>query len=57
MAMVAEGVPTAASAQASALRLGVETPIIDEVHALLQGTKSPREAMKALMNRQLKAEG
>ena len=57
MAMVAEGVPTAASAHASARRLGVETPIIDEVHALLQGAKSPGEAMKALMNRQLKAEG
>jgi len=56
MAMVAEGVPTASSAHASARRLGVETPIIDEVHALLQGAKSPGEAMKELMNRQLKAE-
>lgn len=57
MAMVAEGVPTAASAHASARRLGVETPIIDEVHALLQGLKSPADAMRALMNRQLKPEG
>ena len=57
MAMIAEGVPTAASAHASSRRLGVETPIIDEVHALLQGTKSPAEGMKALMSRQLKAEG
>ena len=56
MAMVAEGVPTASSSHASARRLGVETPIIDEVHALLQGAKSPAEAMKALMNRQLKSE-
>lgn len=57
MAMIAEGVPTAASAHASSCRLGVETPIIDEVHALLQGTKSPAEGMRALMSRQLKAEG
>ena len=57
MSMVAEGVPTAASAHASSHRLGVETPIIDEVHALLQGTKSPAEGMRALMSRQLKAEG
>ena len=56
MAMVAEGVPTASSAHASARRLGVETPVIDEVHALLQGTKSVAEGMKALMSRQLKAE-
>lgn len=56
MAMVAEGVPTASSAHASASRLGVETPIINEVHALLQGEKSPAEAMKALMARQLKPE-
>lgn len=57
MAMIAEGVPTAASAQASSRRLGVETPIIDEVNSLLQGTISPAEGMKALMSRQLKAEG
>lgn len=56
MAMVAEGVPTAASAHASARRLGVETPIIDEVHALLQGITSPADGMRALMNRQLKSE-
>lgn len=56
MTMVAEGVPTATSAEACARRLGVETPIIDEVHALLQGRKRPDEAMKALMSRGLKAE-
>ena len=57
MTMVAEGVPTAASAHESARRLGVETPIIDEIHALLQGVTSPAEGMRALMNRQLKSEG
>jgi glycerol-3-phosphate dehydrogenase (NAD(P)+) len=56
MTMVAEGVPTAASAQACARRLGVETPIIDEVEALLHGRKTPSQAMKSLMSRGLKAE-
>jgi glycerol-3-phosphate dehydrogenase (NAD(P)+) len=54
--MVAEGIPTAMSAQAAARRLNVETPIIDEVSALLQGLKTPAEAMKSLMGRDLRAE-
>ena len=54
--MVAEGIPTAMSAQAAARRLSVETPIIDEVSALLQGLKTPAEAMKSLMGRDLRAE-
>jgi glycerol-3-phosphate dehydrogenase (NAD(P)+) len=56
MTMVAEGVPTASSAHACARRLGVETPIIDEVEALLHGRKTAAEAMKSLMSRGLKAE-
>ena len=56
MAAVAEGIPTAASALASAERLGVETPIIREVHALLRGETTPSRGMQALMNRQLRAE-
>ncbi|MCE9587871.1 MAG: NAD(P)-dependent glycerol-3-phosphate dehydrogenase [Verrucomicrobia bacterium] len=54
--MVAEGIPTAISAQAAARRLSVETPIIDEVSALLQGLKTPAAAMKSLMGRNLRAE-
>ena len=54
--MVAEGIPTTTSARAAARRLAVETPIIDEVFALLQGLKTPAEAMKSLMGRDLKAE-
>ena len=54
--MVAEGIPTTMSARAAARRLAVETPIIDEVFALLQGMKTPGEAMKSLMGRDLKAE-
>ena len=56
MSSVAEGIPTAASASAAGLRLGIETPLIDAVHAVLQGKVSPADAMHALMSRQLKAE-
>ena len=56
MAMVAEGVPTTTSAHACAHRLGVETPIIDEIHAVLSSQKSPAQAMKALMSRELRSE-
>jgi len=56
MATVAEGVPTASSAHACARRLGVETPIIDQVDALLRGEVTPAGAMQALMRRQLRSE-
>lgn len=56
MTMVAEGVPTTASAKASAHRLGIETPIIDQIHALLYEEKSPAQAMKDLLSRQLRSE-
>ena len=56
MTMVAEGIPTAASARDSARRLGVETPIIDEIHSLLEGEKTPAEGMRSLMSRGLKPE-
>jgi glycerol-3-phosphate dehydrogenase (NAD(P)+) len=56
MSMVAEGIPTASSAYACARRLGVETPIIDEVHALLRSEKTPSQAMKSLVTRELRAE-
>jgi len=56
MSSVAEGIPTAASARAAARRLGVETPLIDSIHAVLEGLVSPADAMQALMARQLKAE-
>ena len=56
MAMVAEGVPTTASDHACARRLGVGTPVIDEVHAVLQGEKTPAQAIKTLMSRQLRSE-
>lgn len=56
MTMVAEGMPTTASAFACARRLGIVTPIIDQIYALLQEEKSPAQAMKDLLSRQLRAE-
>ena len=56
MNMVAEGVPTTYSAFECARRLGVETPIIDQIRALLDGKVSPREALTALLTRDPRAE-
>ena len=56
MTMVAEGIPTATSAQGCARRLGVETPIIDEVVSLLHAEKSASEGMHALLSRELRSE-
>jgi len=56
MTMVAEGIPTAASAHACARRLGVETPIIDQIHALIHEEKTPAQGMKDLLSRQLRTE-
>lgn len=54
--MVAEGVPTTYSAHECARKLGVETPIIDSVRLILDGTFSPAEAMSALLSRDPKSE-
>ncbi len=51
MNMVAEGVPTTYSAHECARRLGIVTPIIDEMKALLDGAHSPKEAMTNLLSR------
>lgn len=56
MQMVAEGVPTALSAYECARRLGIETPIIDAVHGLLYGQKSPREVLINILSRDPKPE-
>jgi glycerol-3-phosphate dehydrogenase (NAD(P)+) len=53
---LAEGVPTTRSAFRLARRLNVETPIIDEVHAMLYETKDPRRALVDLLSRDVKAE-
>jgi glycerol-3-phosphate dehydrogenase (NAD(P)+) len=56
MRMVAEGVPTTYSAFECARRLGIETPIIDQIKLLLDGALSPKEALGALLARDPRAE-
>ena len=53
---LAEGVPTARSAHRLAHRLKIETPIIDEVHAVLYEGKEARRALSDLLSRDTKAE-
>jgi glycerol-3-phosphate dehydrogenase (NAD(P)+) len=53
---VAEGVPTARSAHQLARKLGVETPIIDEVYAALHEGKSIKRALFDLLTRDIKSE-
>ena len=53
---VAEGVETARAVKAVAARLGVETPICAQVHAILFEGRPPREALTLLMTRELKVE-
>jgi glycerol-3-phosphate dehydrogenase (NAD(P)+) len=57
MNMVAEGVPTTYSAFECARRLGIVTPIIDEMKALLDGTHTPRETLTHLLSRDPRQEG
>jgi len=56
MQMIAEGVPTTYSAHECARKLGVETPIIDQMRALLDGEHSPREVMANLLSREPRPE-
>jgi glycerol-3-phosphate dehydrogenase (NAD(P)+) len=56
MVMVAEGVRTTKSAVALAAKFDVEMPIAVEVHEILFGGKSARQAMKDLMLRGRKPE-
>jgi glycerol-3-phosphate dehydrogenase (NAD(P)+) len=53
---VAEGVPTARAATELAKRHGVEMPITFMVDAILAGSISVRDALTALMTRELKDE-
>jgi len=56
MRMVAEGVKTTGATVALAARHGIEMPITRQVHRILEGEVSPREAMRELMERTLKDE-
>jgi glycerol-3-phosphate dehydrogenase (NAD(P)+) len=53
---VAEGVPTTRAAAELARRFGAEMPVIAAVESLLDGRMTPREAVVALMTRELKRE-
>lgn len=53
---VAEGHPTARSSWKLARQHGVETPIIDEVYAMLYESKDLRQALQDLTSRESKAE-
>jgi len=56
MQMVAEGIPTAKSAYECARQLNVETPIIDQVHAVVYEGKPPLQGLQELLQRDQKAE-
>jgi glycerol-3-phosphate dehydrogenase (NAD(P)+) len=49
--MVAEGVLTTNAAIGLARKMGVEMPITQQMHAILQEGKSPQEAIRDLMSR------
>jgi glycerol-3-phosphate dehydrogenase (NAD(P)+) len=56
MRMVAEGINTTAAAVQLAKAKGVEMPITEQMYALLYHERSPRDAVRELMERSLKAE-
>ena len=56
MSMVAEGVETCAAAVGLGARFGVDLPIIQQMDSVLHHGKSPREALRDLMERTLKGE-
>ncbi|MBV9079713.1 MAG: NAD(P)-dependent glycerol-3-phosphate dehydrogenase [Elusimicrobia bacterium] len=56
MTMVAEGVKTTKAAQQLAEKAGAAMPIVTEMHRILFAGKPPRESMKDLMSRQMRAE-
>jgi glycerol-3-phosphate dehydrogenase (NAD(P)+) len=56
MRMVAEGVDTAAPLLALAQEHGIEMPITEQVDAILHRSKSPKDAIREIMDRPLKRE-
>jgi glycerol-3-phosphate dehydrogenase (NAD(P)+) len=56
MRMVAEGIPTARSAFECARHLKIETPIVDQVYAVLHQQKKPTVALEEVLSREQKAE-
>ncbi len=56
MKMIAEGVETCDAAVALGRKFQVDLPIIDQMYAVLHNSKSPKEAIRELMDRSLKPE-
>jgi len=56
MTMIAEGVETTSAAVALARRFQVDMPITMQMDCILKGVRSPREAIRDLMERSLKHE-
>jgi glycerol-3-phosphate dehydrogenase (NAD(P)+) len=56
MNTVAEGVKTTLSARNLAMKMGVQMPIVEQVYRVLYEGKNPKEGMKDLMTRVLRAE-
>jgi glycerol-3-phosphate dehydrogenase (NAD(P)+) len=56
MKMVAEGVGTAGALLALAREAAIELPITEQVAAILDQGRSPREAIRSIMERPLKRE-
>jgi glycerol-3-phosphate dehydrogenase (NAD(P)+) len=56
MQTIAEGIPTSKSAYECARKLNVDTPVIDEVYALVHQAKPAVRAMEDLLARDQKAE-
>jgi glycerol-3-phosphate dehydrogenase (NAD(P)+) len=56
MPMVAEGVETCVAAVELGAKFAVDLPIIQQMHAVMHQGKSPREALRDLMERTLKGE-
>lgn len=54
--MVAEGVGTAGALLALARESGIQLPITEQVEAILHQARSPREAIRSIMERPLKRE-
>jgi glycerol-3-phosphate dehydrogenase (NAD(P)+) len=56
MTMIAEGVETTYAAVDLAQRFGVDLPITQQMDSILRGGRPPREAIRELMERNLKTE-
>jgi glycerol-3-phosphate dehydrogenase (NAD(P)+) len=56
MTMIAEGVETTSTARDLARKFNVDLPITEQMDSILRGGRSPREAIRDLMERTLKTE-